>query len=184
MHGGQTFQDALQSSAVCSAAAYRCAACGSLTSSALSAVFYVENLERQQLLARLDEIVAIIQQEHPELRALFWNWLNSVARAREESADTLAAIQDAREVKTMFAASVVAYEKKLKAESLQQGIEQGIEQGIKRGIEQGRQQGIEQGEREKAREVAQRLIDRGFSVSETADLAGLPEDEVRTLAQR
>ena len=93
--------------------------------SALSAVFYVENLERDQLLARLDDIVAIIQQEHPELRTLFWNWLNSVARAREESADTLAAIQDAREVKTMFAASVEAYEKKLRAESLQQGIEKG-----------------------------------------------------------
>ncbi|TVQ36199.1 MAG: Rpn family recombination-promoting nuclease/putative transposase [Spirochaetaceae bacterium] len=151
--------------------------------SALSAVFYVENLERHQLLARLDEIVAIIQQEHPQLRALFWNWLSSVARAREESADTLAAIQDAREVKTMFAASVEAYEKKLKAESLQQGLEQGLEKGLEKGIEQGRQQGIEQGEQARARQVARRLLDRGFSVAETADLAGLSEDEVRKLVQ-
>ena len=102
------------------------------------------------------------------MRALFWNWLNSVVRAREESADTLAAIEDAREVKTMFAASVEAYEKKLKAESLQQGIEKGLEQG----------------EQARARQVAQRLIDRGFSVSETADIAGLPEDAVRKLAEQ
>ncbi|TVQ36202.1 MAG: hypothetical protein EA384_15025, partial [Spirochaetaceae bacterium] len=120
--------------------------------SALSAVFYVENLEREQLLARLDDTVAIIRAEHPRLRTLFWNWLTSVARSREESAATLTAIQDAREVKTMFAASVEAYKRKLKAESLQQGIERGIEQGI----EKGRQQGIEQGSREAARQVARR----------------------------
>ena len=72
----------------------------------------------------------------------------------------------------MFAASVEAYEKKLKAESLQQGIEQGLEQGI------------EQGEQARARQVAQKLIDRGFSVSETAELAGLSVEEVRNLAQQ
>ena len=75
----------------------------------------------------------------------------------------------------MFAASVEAYEKKLKAESLQQGIEQGIEQGLKNG----RQQGIEQGKLQ----VARRLLGRGFSASETAELAGLSEQEVRNLTE-
>ena len=80
----------------------------------------------------------------------------------------------------MFAASVEAYEKKLRAESLQQGIEKGIE----RGLEQGLEKGIEQGEQARARQVAQRLLGRGFSVQETAHIAGLPEDEVRKLAEQ
>ena len=59
----------------------------------------------------------------------------------------------------------------------QRGIEQGIEQGIERGIERG----IEQGAYQNKLEIAQKLIARGYSLEEIADVSGLTIYQVQSL---
>ena len=63
----------------------------------------------------------------------------------------------------------------------QRGIERGIEQGIERGIEQGIERGIEQGAYQNKLEIAQKLIARGYSLEEIADVSGLTIYQVQSL---
>ncbi len=55
-------------------------------------------------------------------------------------------------------------------------LERGIQQGIKRGIEQG----IEQGKKD----TAKRMLERGFKVSDIAEITGLTLDEIRSILAR
>ncbi len=69
-------------------------------------------------------------------------------------------------------------------EGLEQGVEKGIEQGLAQGIAQGIEQGMEQG-MEKGREqgkldVARRLIEKGMSEQEAAEVAGVSPDFLRS----
>ena len=63
----------------------------------------------------------------------------------------------------------------------QRGIEQGIERGIEQGIEQGIERGIEQGAYQNKLEIAQKLIARGYSLEEIADVSGLTIYQVQSL---
>ena len=55
------------------------------------------------------------------------------------------------------------------------GMERGIEQGMKRGIERGMERGIER--------TALRMLKRGMDISTVSDLADMPEERVRELAE-
>ena len=59
---------------------------------------------------------------------------------------------------------------------IQEEFEKGIEQGIKQGIEKGIEKGIEQGKVE----VVRRLIDKGMSVEEAAEIAGVSVEVLRS----
>ena len=54
------------------------------------------------------------------------------------------------------------------------GLEQGLRQGLEQGLNQGLEQGLEQGLRKKVKEHTQKMLHRGMSPSEIADL--LDED--------
>lgn len=54
----------------------------------------------------------------------------------------------------------------------------GKEEGLQQGMQQGMQQGIQQARREDAR----KMLDRGFSITDIADITGLSEQEIRALA--
>lgn len=57
------------------------------------------------------------------------------------------------------------------------------QRGLKQGLQQGLEQGVAKGAHQNKIETAQRLLDRGFSVTEAADISGLPEAQVAELAK-
>ena len=59
-------------------------------------------------------------------------------------------------------------------------LAEGIEQGMARGIEQGRSEGLAQAA-QRMREAARNMLTRGFSMKDTADIIGLPMEEIRAL---
>ena len=61
------------------------------------------------------------------------------------------------------------------------GFQRGIERGIEQGIEQGIERGIEQGAYQTKLETARKLIARGDSLEEIADVSGLTIYQVQSL---
>jgi predicted transposase/invertase (TIGR01784 family) len=57
----------------------------------------------------------------------------------------------------------------------------GEERGIAIGEERGKAEGKAEGELKKAREIALKLLSRGMSIDEIADITDLTEDEIRKL---
>jgi len=64
-------------------------------------------------------------------------------------------------------------------EGVRQGVQEGIEQGIEQGIQQGEKRGEEIGEKRKALEMAHRLLERGMTPAEAAEITGLSPDELK-----
>ena len=59
-----------------------------------------------------------------------------------------------------------------------EGIEQGIEQGIEKGREQGIVEGVEKGSQQAIARVVQNALAKGFTLTEVANLVGLPEEDI------
>ena len=66
-------------------------------------------------------------------------------------------------------------------EAYAEGISIGLERGIERGLEQGRLEGLERGAHQKALETAKKLLLRGYSSEDIADLSGLTLSQVQEL---
>ena len=64
-----------------------------------------------------------------------------------------------------------------------QGLEEGLEKGLEEGLEKGLEEGLEKGRQQERKTTARRLLERGFSQAEVAELTELSEDEVHKLAQ-
>ena len=67
-------------------------------------------------------------------------------------------------------------------QGLQQGIKQGLEQGLEQGLAQGLEQGLEQGFRQKVKEYTQKMLRRGMSPAEIADLLGEDPQLIASIA--
>ena len=63
------------------------------------------------------------------------------------------------------------------------GRSEGIAIGEQRGERRGRKAGLALGERRHAEQTARNMLNRGFSVQDTAEISGLSEERVRKLAQ-
>ena len=72
----------------------------------------------------------------------------------------------------------------LRRQGLEEGLEKGLEEGIEKGRIEGRMEGRKEGQEQERKITARRLLERGFSQAEVAELTELSEDEVRALAQR
>jgi flagellar biosynthesis/type III secretory pathway protein FliH len=66
---------------------------------------------------------------------------------------------------------------------LKDAEEQGMEKGVKLGIKQGVQQGVQQGITIEKQKVILRAHNKGFKITEIADLVDLPEEEVQKILQ-
>ena len=64
-----------------------------------------------------------------------------------------------------------------------EGVEQGIKQGIKQGISQGISQGNDQGRRLGIAHIAMKLLRTGTPLATVAQMAELPEDVIRKMAE-
>ena len=67
--------------------------------------------------------------------------------------------------------------------SWRRGRAEGVEQGIKQGISQGIRQGIDQGRRLGIAHIAMKLLRTGTPLATVAQMAELPEDVIRKMAE-
>lgn len=63
----------------------------------------------------------------------------------------------------------------------EKGIEKGIEKGMEKGMEKGIEKGIQQGRQEERQEFALRLLSKGMSREDVAEMANLPLAEIDKL---
>ena len=151
------------------------------------------------------ELPKLRECAHPETELL--NWMRFINAEKEEEMEEMAErngyIQTAYDDLKMLSADEqkrLAYEERLKAErdyaslvyenwergkkeGLRQGVESGIRQGIQTGIKQGMQTGIKQGMQTKTVQVVLRLLDKGFSPEETAEMSGESLSVVRNICE-
>ena len=66
-------------------------------------------------------------------------------------------------------------------EGFDKGREDGLQAGLLAGLQQGIEQGIEQGAYQTKLETARKLIARGYSLEEIADVSGLTIYQVQSL---
>jgi len=86
---------------------------------AVSAIFYVEGSNPEELSKNFRDVLKLLEQEQPEILRLFRNWLNNLFGNKDtELTDQ---IEDLLEVKSMFETALKQQQKKW--------TEQGIEQG-------------------------------------------------------
>lgn len=67
---------------------------------------------------------------------------------------------------------------------LEQGLQQGLEQGLQQGLQQGLSQGHQQGSELKLKEITERMLNRGMSPDEIADMIGEDPGSIRILADK
>jgi predicted transposase/invertase (TIGR01784 family) len=63
----------------------------------------------------------------------------------------------------------------------EKGLEEGLEKGIEQGIEKGFEKGIEQGTLIERRQIARRLLSKGFTLEEIADMTQLSIEEIKKI---
>ena len=72
-------------------------------------------------------------------------------------------------------------------QGIQQGIQQGMQQGIQQGIQQGMQQGIQQGMQKGLAQgqgvFVRKMLAKGHTFSEIADLTGYSESQIKTFVE-
>lgn len=89
---------------------------------------------------------------------------------------------DKAEVSNLNRADQDAYTQSLKYYwDLNAAIETAVDDGFEQGREEGRAEGVVEGERRKAEQSAQKMIGKGFSNTEIAEITGLSDSEVETL---
>ncbi len=66
-------------------------------------------------------------------------------------------------------------------ESIKERVVNTAERLKHEGIQEGRREGRQEGRREMSAETARRLLDRGFTVADVAEITGLTEGEVRDI---
>ena len=77
---------------------------------------------------------------------------------------------DAMEQEQYFNAMISEHEEQsIAAAYKEEGFREGLEQGLEKGLEQG----IEKGEDNKAKEIARKMLSRGMSIPDIAELTGL-----------
>ncbi|WP_066189446.1 RpnC/YadD family protein [Gracilibacillus timonensis] len=62
--------------------------------------------------------------------------------------------------------------------------EMGMREGEQKGMEEGKQEGIREGTRGSKQEIALRMITKGMSVSEIAEITKLSEEEIKKLVDQ
>jgi predicted transposase YdaD len=143
---------------------------------AVSAVFYAEKVPPNKLIETFDQIIDIITQEVPEAQTAFTAFLRSFLRSRNVD---VGHARDLREVSNMMSTKWDQYEQELAERAERRGLQKGLEKGLEEGLEKGRAEARQ----EERREMARRLLARGESVAEVAELTGLAESEVEKLRE-
>jgi predicted transposase/invertase (TIGR01784 family) len=128
----------------------------------LSAVFYLENSDMNDVSNEIKNIVSLIEREKPQELRLFRKWIKHFFYGNDEISDKIeTSIKEIEEVKDMLSTTL----KKRDKIQFQYGIEQGIEKG----------------KREKAIETAIALLKDNMPIDKIADITGLSAEEITKL---
>ena len=134
----------------------------------LPAVFYVENAAPEDAAETIDVLIDILKEEVPELRERFTEWFASYLAGQGLDVAVGQPIRDLQEVRAMFATKFQEYSRRLKEE----------------GIQKGREEGLAEGQNAERLALARRLLERGETVKDVAELTGLSPEDVAILAKK
>ena len=118
----------------------------------VSAVFYVENSNLDDLGDHFPDVIKMLEAEQPELIDLFRKWLNNILGNEAGEFDT--PLTNLQEVQSMFATSLKEHDKKL----------------------------LEKGKKEEKIETAKKMLEDGLSAEKISFYTGLTISEVTKLA--
>jgi len=128
----------------------------------LSAIFYLENSEMQDVSNEIRHIVNLIEREKPQELRLFRKWIKHFFYGNDEISDEICiSITEIEEVKDMLSTTLK------KRDKIQ--YEQGLEEGIQKGIQKGKL------------ETARILLSKKISVKEISEITGLSVKEIDNL---
>jgi predicted transposase YdaD len=132
---------------------------------AVSAVFYVENSDPENLAQEWEKVEAILKEEEDHAYEVFLRlgrWLkNYLETGGRGDPETLDRVKSTREVKAMFGTKLKQYGERIAEEAREEGREKGREEGLEL--------------------VALRMLDQGRSVDEIAEITGLSKERVEGL---
>jgi predicted transposase/invertase (TIGR01784 family) len=134
-------------------------------------LFLAENLPPEELALSMDAFFTIIESEDSNAVALFGRWINDYFR-QVAGSDADAPHLELRtgEEPSMLAENLRIWRKKYREEDFREGRQEG------------RQEGRREGRSEERREVAQRLLQRGMSLPEVAEVTRLSPEELLSLS--
>ena len=133
---------------------------------AVSVIFLAEKLDDKHLDQTIREIVDIIKTEFPEARAAAAGWFRSYFAIEGTPTQIATALEDEGRTRTMLETTIEKWK------------QQGVEEGRREGRQEGRQEGLEQAKIA----FATKLLQRGDSVDEVAEVTELPVKTVQQLA--
>ena len=96
----------------------------------VSALFFVENHEIDKLKDHIDSLVVLLKKEDLSVINLFSTWINDYLGNRTDRQEIMHPIKSITEVKSMLAASLERYEKKLLKEGREEGREEALDMSI------------------------------------------------------
>ena len=129
---------------------------------AVSALFYVENLNKNEILENIGIIFSIMDKEEPELIKNITLFIRNYFAGDETISSAMTErIIDEKEAKQMLAQTIERW----KTELISEGVEKGIEKG----------------EYSKSIETAKNMIEDGVSIANISKYTGLSVDDIEKL---
>ncbi|SFX20884.1 Rpn family recombination-promoting nuclease/putative transposase [Marinospirillum alkaliphilum] len=145
----------------------------------LSSLFTIENSHSPEALQQSVQRLVSVLQQHPDkqrLDKLLLRWFKQHLHNRKVRVN-LEPLTSLMEAPDMLAENLERMVKEWK----QKGYEQGMAEGIAEGVEKGIEQGIEKGIATARTQMASRLLQRGLSDAEVAELLELDLQQVQTI---
>ena len=120
-----------------------------------SVILLEQQKNEKKMREKIDLILSLIEEEQPEQLRMFAEWVNQVFKGALDK-DDIAKIHELTEVKSMLA-------------EIADKIE---ERGVRKGRSEGRQ------------EAARKMLQKGFSIEDIADITGLTKEIIESLKQK
>ena len=130
---------------------------------AVSAIFYVENSDVNELKENFDKIVNLLKSEQSEIITLFREWINNFLGYIDKSVNDT--IFDLEEEKAMFSTALKRHDDNIKNEAMQKGI----------------QKGEEMGEKNKAIKTAKKMLSLNYPIDDIVVITGLKREDIEKL---
>lgn len=116
-------------------------------------------------------------EEYEESLKVYRDWKNTLDTAMKKAEKIGLEIGMAKGLEAGIAKGI----EKGMAKGIEEGMAKGIEEGMAKGIEEGMAKGIEEGIEKTRLENAKKMLVKGFSVSDIADITGLSVEEINSL---
>ena len=138
-----------------------------------------KHIRQRDLMLLLEQLVTLIDEGYTSGSQLVAMQNYMLQRGHTEQADLFYGVVRDRETGGESMMTLAQwFEEKGIEKGMEKGIERGIEKGMVKGIEIGIEKGIQQGRQEVSQEFALRLLSKGMSREDVAEMANLPLAEI------